>query len=183
MTSWNSQLLRYFLTHWCRVTHICVNKLTIIGWYNGLSPGRRQAIIWTTTGICLIGPIGTNFDEILIKIHTFIQNVVWRAAILFHIKWVKPRSVIGKGRRHDCKLVWAQSWWRHQNFLRYWAFLRGIHRSPVNSPHKGQWHGALLFSSICAWIYGWVNNREAGDLRRHRALWHHCNLFKAHFHS
>ena len=49
--------------------------------------------------------------------------------------------------------------------------VRGIHRSPVNSPHRGQWCGALMFSLICAWISGWVNNREAGVLRRHRA--HH----------
>ena len=48
-------------------------------------------------------------------------------------------------------------------------FVRGIHRSPVNSPHKGQWHGAFMFSLICAWINGWVNNSEPGDLRRHRA--------------
>ena len=46
---------------------------------------------------------------------------------------------------------------------------RGIPRSPVNSPHKGQWRGALMFSLICAWIDGWVNNGEAGDLRPHRA--------------
>ena len=57
--------------------------------------------------------------------------------------------------------------WKH--FPRYWLFVRGIHRSPVNSPHKGQWRGALKFSLICAWIYCWVNNREAADLRRHRA--------------
>ena len=57
--------------------------------------------------------------------------------------------------------------WRH--FTRYWPFVRGIHRSPVNSPHNGQWRGALMFSSICVWLNGWVNNREAGDLRRHRA--------------
>ena len=44
-----------------------------------------------------------------------------------------------------------------------------IHRSPENSPHKGQWRGALMLSLICAWINGWVNNNEAGDLRRHRA--------------
>ena len=50
-----------------------------------------------------------------------------------------------------------------------WPFVRGIHRSPVNSPHKGQWRGALMFSLICTRINGWVNNREAGDLRRHRA--------------
>ena len=53
-------------------------------------------------------------------------------------------------------------------FLRYWPFVRRIHRSPVNSPHKGQWRGALMFSFICALINGWVNNREAGEMRRHR---------------
>ena len=47
--------------------------------------------------------------------------------------------------------------------------VRGIHRSPVNFPHKGQWRWALMFSLICAWINGWVNNREAGELRRRRA--------------
>ena len=56
------------LTHWGRATHICVGKLTIIGSDNGLSPGRRQAIIWTNAGILLIGPLETNFSEILIKI-------------------------------------------------------------------------------------------------------------------
>ena len=57
--------------------------------------------------------------------------------------------------------------WKH--FPRYWPFVRGIHRSPVNSPHKGQWRGALMFTLICARINGWVNNREAGDLRRNPA--------------
>ena len=51
----------------------------------------------------------------------------------------------------------------------YWPFVRGIPRSPVNSPHKDHQRGALIFSLICAWINGWTNNREAGDLRRHRA--------------
>ena len=59
------------LTHWGRVTHICVGKLTILGSDNGLSPGRRQAIIWTNAGILLIGSLGTNFSEILIEIKTF----------------------------------------------------------------------------------------------------------------
>ena len=57
--------------------------------------------------------------------------------------------------------------WRH--FPHYWPFVRGIHRSPVNSPHKGQWRGALMFSLICVWINGWASNREAGDLRRYLA--------------
>ena len=65
---------------------------------------------------------------------------------------------------HDDIIKW-------QHFPHYWPFLRGIHRSPVNSPHKGQWRGALKFSLICVWINGWVNNGDAGDLRRYRT--HH----------
>ena len=84
---------------------------------------------------------------------------------------------------YDCKLsrpnciIHCRSWWGHdshddvikwKHFPRYWPFVRGIHRSPVNSPHKGQWRGALFFSLMCVWINGWVNNGEAGDLRRYR---------------
>ena len=58
--------------------------------------------------------------------------------------------------------------WKH--FPRcYWPFVRGINRSPVNSPHKGQWRRTLTFSLICAWTNDWVNNPGAGDLRRHCA--------------
>ena len=56
--------------------------------------------------------------------------------------------------------------WKH--FPRYWPSVPGIHQSPVNSPHKGQWRGALMFSFICTWTNSWVNNREASDLNRHR---------------
>ena len=66
--------------------------------------------------------------------------------------------------RHDDVIKW-------KHFPRYWPFVRGIHRSPVNSPYKGQWRGALMFTLICARINGWVNNREAGDLRRYRGLY------------
>ena len=59
------------LTHWGWVTHICISNFAIIGSDNGLSPGLRQAIIWTKAEILLIGPLGTNFSEILIQIHTF----------------------------------------------------------------------------------------------------------------
>ena len=65
---------------------------------------------------------------------------------------------------HDDVIKWKY-------FPRYWPFVRGIHRSPVNSPLKGQWRGALMFSLISARINGWVNNGEAGDLRRHRPLY------------
>ena len=77
---------RIMLTHWGRVMHICVGKLTIIGWDNSLSPGRRQAIISTNAGILLIGPLGTNFSEILSEIQSFsfkkmhlkMSSVKWR---------------------------------------------------------------------------------------------------------
>ena len=61
----------WLLTHWGWVTHIYVSKLTIIGSDNGLSPGRRQAIIWTNAGILLIWRLGTNFSGISIDVHTF----------------------------------------------------------------------------------------------------------------
>ena len=64
-------------------------------------------------------------------------------------------------RPHDDVIKW-------KHFLRYWPFVRGIHRPPVNSPHKCQWRGALVFSFIYTRINGWENNRKAGDLRRHR---------------
>ena len=57
--------------------------------------------------------------------------------------------------------------WKH--FSRYWSLVREIHRSPMNSPHKGQWDGALMFSLMWAWINGLVNNGKAGELRRHCA--------------
>ena len=74
---------------------------------------------------------------------------------------------------HDDVIKWKY-------FQRHWPFVRGLHRSPVNFLHKGQWRGALMFSLICVWINDWVNNREAGDLRRHRAhydvivMYAHC---------
>ena len=67
------------------------------------------------------------------------------------------------------------SWFIHDDVIKWkhfplnWPFVRGIHRSPVNSLHKGLWRGTLMLSLICVWINDWVNNREAGDLRRNRA--------------
>ena len=55
------------------------------------------------------------------------------------------------GARHDDVIKW-------KHFPRYWLFVRGIHRSPVNSPHKGQWRGAFIFSLICVWINRWVQS-------------------------
>ena len=71
-------------------------------------------------------------------------------------------AIVSPPRCHDDVIKW-------KHFPRYWPFVRGIHRSPVNSPHKGQWRGALMFSFISTGTNSWANNRDAGDLRRHRA--------------
>ena len=84
----------------------------------------------------------------------------WRIAILTVGMLDKQSSAASC--MHDDVIKW-------KDFPRYWPFVRGIHRFPVNSPHKGQWRGALMFSSICVWINRWVNNPEAGNLRRYRA--------------
>ena len=82
-------------------------------------------------------------------------------------------GITDKYQTHDDVIKW-------KHYLRYWPFVQGIHRSPVNSPHKGQWRGALMFSLIYVWTNGWVNNRDAGDLGRYRVhysdvdvIWNH----------
>ena len=82
---------------------------------------------------------------------TLIRRCGWKAAIMGCI-WNSLDDVIK---------------WKY--FTRHWPFVMGIHRSPVNSLHKGQWRRVLMFSLICAWVNGLLNNHEAGDLRRHRA--------------
>ena len=94
-----------FLTHWGRVTHICVSDLTIISSDNGLSPGRRQAIIGTNAGILLMRPLGTNFSEILIEILIFlfkkIRVVCEKAAILSRPQCVLRHS---HGKMKPCAI-------------------------------------------------------------------------------
>ena len=79
----------------------------------------------------------------------------WRKSRYRRVKCIHMKSVLP----HDDVIKWEQ-------FPRYWPFVRGTHRPPVNCPHKGQWRGALMFCLICIWINSRVNNREAGDLRR-----------------
>ena len=76
---WKAHGAREWLTHWGRVTHICVGNSTIIGSDNGLLPGRRQAIIWINAGILLIGPLGTGLGEILIEtMHFHSRKCIWK---------------------------------------------------------------------------------------------------------
>ena len=106
------------LTHWGRVTHIRVGKLTSIGSDNGLSPGRSQAIIWTNAGILLIGPLGTNFSEILSKIHTFsfkkmhlkTSSAKWRPFCLgLNVLMAWHRTGTTTGWHNSLSPVWRQA--------------------------------------------------------------------------
>ena len=91
------------------------------------------------------------------------QNVIGDAKRMgTEVAYGRQRTILSKPLYNDDIIKW-------KHFPRYWPFVQGIYRSPVNSPHKGQWRGALIFALICVWINGWVNTREAGDLRRYRA--------------
>ena len=88
---------------------------------------------------------------------------IWRSGIDFVLGFLILKWVAGTWLHcHDDVIKW-------KHFPRYWPFVRGIHQPPVNSPHKGQWRGVLMFSLICVYINGWENSREAGDFRRYRA--------------
>ena len=100
------------LTYWGGMTHICISKLTIIASDNGLSPGRRQAIIWTNAGILSIRPLGTNFIEILIKIYILLLKKI-------HLK------------------MSSENWWLFclsHNVLRIW-----LHHPYHGLWHTGKW--------------------------------------------
>ena len=74
--------------HWDRVTLICVTKLTIIGSDNGFAPGTCEAIIWTNTGILLVGPLGTNFRELLIEMHICSSFFRWTVSFVLFLALV-----------------------------------------------------------------------------------------------
>ena len=141
------------LTHWGRATHICVSKLTTIGSDNGLSPGRRQAIMWTIAGILLIGPFGTNFSEIVISIQTFsfkkmhlkVSSVKWRPSCLglnvlthwglsriFHILQISSIIFFSISWQNKCFTIW--------HCFRPWLCTR-----KATSYYLRQWHNSLTF--------------------------------------
>ena len=128
------------LTHWGRVTHICIGKLVIIGADNGLSPGRRQAIIWTNAGLLSIGTLETNFSEIPIELQTFsfkkmhlkMSSGKWRPFclglnVLINLVWIWIHQFCC----HDMKMIsllWGKStshWWfpsQRATNVKLWCF-------------------------------------------------------------
>ena len=127
------------LTHCGRVMHICVSKLTIIGSDNGLSPGRRQAIIWTNAGILLIGPLGTNFSEILIEILTF-------SCKKMHLK---PSSVKWQPFCFGLNVLKHGLSWRIHNVIMASVWYRSGYVLTHNTPYPVQWASCgVYFLSI-----------------------------------
>ena len=136
------------LTHWGRVAHMCISKLTIIGSDNGLSPDRRQAIIWTNAEILLIGPLGTNFSEILIESHAF------------SFKKMHLKMSSGKWRPFCLGLNVLTHWCltMHQYASTNWATIdSGNELSPAQS-QAITWTCAYPFIIGCLWtIYGEIS--------------------------
>ena len=126
----------------CSGTPICKN-------YNRYSVDIWQQYLWPL--YYWLRLLCSRFQTCFIFISMCTVHVVWKGYHIFEYQC-----------DHDDVIKW-------KHFPRYWPFVRGIHRSTVNSPHKGQWRGALMCSLICVWINGWINNREAGDLKRYRA--------------
>ena len=115
--------------------------------------------IFASSKCCHTGVLASQFtrNSVVEQLVQLTTKETWKLRLLMRVTLQLP--VVST---HDDVIKW-------KHFPRYWSFVRGVHRSPVNSPHKGEWRGALMFSLICAWINGWVNTREAGDLRRYRA--------------
>ena len=125
------------ITHWGRVTHICVRKLTIIRSDNGLPPGRHHAIIWTNAGLLLIGPLRTNFSEILIEIHTFsfrkmhlkMSSGKWRPqcvnestdSMQSHLTWSPALAFITDSTISSA--LWSLNW---AHYMCHWASSTGL---------------------------------------------------------
>ena len=119
--------------------------------------------VWSSVSNDTLGDLCQSF----ITMHSF-----WETCICIHISHDFP--TLGRRRQLKSFLVEEMAYfhddvikWEH--FTRHRAFVRGIHRWPVDSLQKGQWRGALMFSLICAWTNGRANHRDAGNLRPHRA--------------
>ena len=154
------------LTHRGLEMHICISKLTIIGSDNGLLPGRHQAIIWTNVGILLIGHLGTNFSEMLIKIHTFLFTKIhlkmlsgkWRPFCLGlnvlniysinPINWSLfcPHSLLGVNRKQ------RTIWWLLQS-AQSATMTCQISGDRKNKAITGRHNGRITGVGVTKWIF------------------------------
>ena len=165
-----------FLGRWVDGSKFANFKIRIT-WLRSLMDNGHKFLFlnWTS---CNVVPLSLSFVQLTLSLHWFGSWLVAERQLSHYVNQWRPshtchpisvclnnQHTVGFHIRHithDDVIKW-------KHFPRYWPFVRGIHRSPVNSPHKGQWRGALMFTLICARINGWVNNGEGGDLRRNRA--------------
>ena len=145
---------------------VAINMSWILSLWNNCGGTYANFIyhhIRATGNVNQVLPMGNTYAQIRIEVICSAENIQFGVVI--------TRSVLSKILTIDTPLF--APWWRHQTeiFSALLALCVGNSPVPVNSPHKGQWRGALIFSLIFDWINSWVNNRGAGDLRRHRA--HH----------
>ena len=147
LTQWISKLVGSFEIHWVR--QYLVNFMGLAGIFRECNCFQAEANFYRYWAWLIVLIFNTAIITALSRLILIIISAI------IH--------VLMCSECHDDVIKW-------NHFPRYRPFVRGIHRSPVNSLHKGQWRGALMLSLICTWIYGWVNNHESGDLRRHRAI-------------
>ena len=142
------------LTHWGRVTHICVSELPIIGSDNGLSPGRRQAIIWTNAGILLIRTLGINFSEILSKIHTFsFKKMYLKISSAKRQPFCLELNVLTSNKRTISRVIIRDVTWTWTQLL-CWYFLLFTNTISIqrNVDYSTSWHlshGSQVLTAIC----------------------------------
>ena len=123
---------------------------------------------WSFGNVCLCETIWKNISASFDKI-SMIRQPWYKEQLVHDDKWSQMHVQLTGAMVWNNIQKWHDDVIKWKLFPGHWPFVKGIHRWPVDSPHKGQWRGALMFSLVCAWKNGWVNNRDAGDLRRHRA--------------
>ena len=158
---YSSRLLHWHVTQ-VEVPVVCLSIFPRVAW---LAPRRWQYLVCLSIGLDLYssGLLHWHVTQVAVLRRLFIH--IFQVCLTGTTAMAVSRCLflhIPQGCFHDDVI-------KLKHFPRHWPFVRGIHRSPVNSPHKGQWRGALIFSLICVWTNGWANHRDAGDLRRHRA--------------
>ena len=173
------------LTHWGRVMHICVVKLTIIGSDNGLSPGRRQAIIWTNAGILLIGPLGTNFSEIWIgiqafsftKMHLKMSSAKWRpfclglnvlSVFIGVLIWLSvcSTSVVGVLMGVDWALNGPLLWWAWHRLAPVETTTGGYSASFLPLTNSAVFSNMKTLA-VCWILHSYLTGVTAAQLRSH----------------
>ena len=149
--------------------YVCARYVCILGMYHGV----RYA--WTSmvnVSLLLLSMTRAQFHKglfalILIVIPPLIRTQILMchdsSPVVTYLKVLPVCIIVTKEK------LWLDDVIKWKHHPSYWPFVRGIHRSPVNSPHKGQWRGALMFSLICTWNNTWANSGDASDLRRHLA--------------